>query len=155
MCRLLALPVKLLTDTATLPRRGSELAVGYDLSADLSAGDWRRSGISLRLPPGKRERVSTGVAVAVPVGYYGRVAPRSGLAYKHGIDVLAGVVDPDYRGEVFVILQNNGEEEFAVRHGDRIAQLILERVETPEVERVSELPDTARGSAGFGSTGVT
>ena len=82
------------------------------------------------------------------------VAPRSGLAYKKGIDVGAGVIDEDYRGEVGVILFNFGEEDFEVAPGDRIAQLILERIATPDVEVVSDLDATDRGAGGFGSTGV-
>ena len=82
------------------------------------------------------------------------MAPRSGLAYKKGIDVGAGVIDEDYRGEVGVILFNFGEEDFEVAPGDRIAQLILERIATPDVEVVADLDATDRGAGGFGSTGV-
>lgn len=97
--------------------------------------------------------MGTGVAVVLPVGTYGRVAPRSGLAVKHGINVGAGVVDPDYTGEVKVLLFNHGVDAFEVKRGDRIAQLILERCETPDVEEVGVIAETARGAGGFGSTG--
>jgi dUTP pyrophosphatase len=141
------LPVKRLSAFAQLPSRGSAGAVGYDLHANHPDEE------EITLFAGMRRRFSTGIAVAVPVGYYGRVAPRSGLAFKHGLDVLAGVVDPDYRGEVFVILQNNGQQGVTIRHGDRIAQLILEQVGLPEVIEVETLDDTSRDAGGFGSTG--
>lgn len=135
-----------LTPTATIPSRGSAHAVGYDLSADLEQ--------PMVMPPGTVLRVTTGIAAAIPVGYYGRVAPRSGLALKNGIDVLAGVVDPDYRGDISVILVNHGQEDFTVSPGMRIAQLIIEKVATPDVVVVDNLPGTERGANGFGSTGV-
>jgi dUTP pyrophosphatase len=90
----------------------------------------------------------------VPPGTYGRVAPRSGLAWKHSIDVGAGVIDEDYRGNVGVILFNLSDVDFEVKEGDRIAQLVLEKIVTPEVEEVEELDESARGAGGFGSTGV-
>src|ERR1700739_576723 len=118
------LKVKLLSATARLPTRGTEGAIGLDLSADLPVNTVRV------VDPGKRILVATGIVVAIPEGYYGRVAPRSGLALKHGIDVLGGVCDSDYRGEVFVLLQNlNQWNSFHVKSGDRIAQLILERAD--------------------------
>jgi dUTP pyrophosphatase len=92
--------------------------------------------------------------MVLPNGVYGRVAPRSGLAVKHGIQVGAGVVDPDYTGEVKVVLFNHGDKDFEVKKGDRVAQLILERCETPEVEEVGTVEDTERGAGGFGSTGA-
>ena len=90
----------------------------------------------------------------IPTGLYARIAPRSGLALKRFIDVGAGVVDGDYRGEVGVILFNHGDQDFKVKMGDRIAQLILEKIDTPPVEEVQGLDDTVRGSGGFGSTGM-
>ena len=93
--------------------------------------------------------------MAIPVGNYGRVAPRSGLACKNFIDVGAGVVDSDYRGEVKVLLFNFGEQEFKVNPGDRIAQLIIEKYTRTEIEEVADdLDNTVRGAGGFGSTGV-
>lgn len=91
--------------------------------------------------------------IAVPDGTYGRVAPRSGLASKFMIDVGAGVIDADYRGNVGVLLFNFGSEEYKIRAGDRIAQLILECIKTPEVQELPNLDDTDRGDGGFGSTG--
>ena len=98
--------------------------------------------------------VHTDLAVAIPHGYYGRVAPRSGLALKKHIDVGAGVIDSDYRGPLGVVLFNHGEADFEVQPGDRIAQLIITAIATPEVVAVENLDDTERGAGGFGSTGV-
>lgn len=134
--------------TATVPVRAEAGSVGYDLCFNLPAME------SITLLPGKRLLAPTGIAVAIPAGCYGRVAPRSGLAAKHGIDVLAGVIDPSYRGEIRVCLLNAGDSPVSLKHGDRIAQLIIERCETPEVEEVDSLDETERGAGGFGSTGT-
>jgi dUTP pyrophosphatase len=139
-----SLLVKKLVEHAVVPSRGSEFAAGYDLS----------SSVDCVVPAGSRTMVATGISIKIPSGTYGRVAPRSGLAFKYGIDVLAGVIDFDYRGEVKVILLNTSERDFIIKKGDRIAQLILEKIVTPEVGLVLELDDTARGEGGFGSTGV-
>jgi len=96
----------------------------------------------------------TDLAIALPAGVYGRVAPRSGLAWKNGIDVGAGVIDEDYRGNVGVILFNHSDSDFSVKVGDRVAQLILEKIAIVDVEETEgELPATVRGEGGFGSTG--
>ena len=141
----MSLRIKKLTPNAIIPTRGSGGAVGYDLySTD-----------SVVVPPTHRALVGTGIAMVLPNGVYGRVAPRSGLAVKHGIQVGAGVVDPDYTGEVKVVLFNHGHADFQVNKGDRIAQLILEKCDTPEVVEIGLLEETERGSKGFGSTGVS
>ena len=140
-----SLRVKKLSDAAVLPVRGSAGAAGYDLS---SAHD-------LVVPARGKALAKTDLSIAIPLGTYARVAPRSGLAWKHSIDVGAGVVDYDYRGNVGVILFNFSDVDFAVKTGDRVAQLILERIETPPVIEVDDLDDTDRGSGGFGSTGGT
>jgi len=114
-----------------------------------------RSAYEYVVPARGKELVKTDLSVAIPKGTYARVAPRSGLAWKKFIDVGAGVVDYDYRGNVGVILFNHGEEDFVVQKGDRVAQLILERIVTPDVVECEELEDTERGAGGFGSTGVT
>ncbi|CAI5973542.1 unnamed protein product [Closterium sp. NIES-65] len=101
----------------------------------------------------KAALVKTDLAVAIPLGTYARVAPRSGLALKHSINVGGGVVDYDYRGNVGVILFNHSDNDFPVKAGDRVAQLILERIVTPDVVEVEELDETTRGAGGFGSTG--
>ncbi|EPQ27411.1 uncharacterized protein PFL1_04949 [Pseudozyma flocculosa PF-1] len=128
---------------AKLPTRGSASAAGYDLY----------SSEKVTIERGKRKVVQTGISLAIPEGHYGRVAPRSGLASKHGIDVGAGVIDSDYRGLLGVLLFNLGDADFTINEGDRIAQLVIEQISTPPVEEVSSLDDTARGAGGFGSTG--
>jgi dUTP pyrophosphatase len=137
--------VQRLHSAARLPWRGSDEAAGYDVC----------SIEDVRIDVGAYVRVRTGLAIRVPESTYGRIAPRSGLAAKHGIDVLAGVVDRDYTGEVVVILINHGQVPFDVHAGDRIAQLVLERVcIANDVVDVSELASSRRGDGGFGSTGV-
>lgn len=138
------LRVKKLSEDATLPVRGSAGAAGYDLS----------SAKACVIPARGRLCVPTDLSIKLPPGTYGRVAPRSGLALKHAIDTGAGVIDEDYRGPVGVILFNHCDNDFEIKKGDRIAQLILERISTPEVLEVEELDDTQRGAGGFGSTGV-
>ena len=105
------------------------------------------------IPAGGRRIVKTGISIAIPPGYYGRIAPRSGLAIKRGIDVLAGVVDSGYRGEVGVVLQNLSEHDFPFSQGERVAQLILEQCNTIGWVEVEELEDSVRSDGGFGSTG--
>lgn len=136
--------IKKLTQDATIPTRGSAHAVGYDL---YSVED-------CCVPRNSRHLVGTGISIVLPVNVYGRVAPRSGLAVKHGIQVGAGVIDPDYTGEVKVVLFNQGDKDFEIKKGDRIAQLVLERCETPVVREVQSIEETTRGSGGFGSTGA-
>lgn len=106
------------------------------------------------VPARGKALVKTDIQIEVPEGTYGRVAPRSGLAWKNFIDVGAGVIDQDYRGNVGVILFNHSETDFEVKKGDRIAQLILERIIHPVVIEVDTLTDTDRGAGGFGSTGT-
>ena len=136
--------VKRLSNDAIVPTRGSGGAVGYDLY----------SSDEIVVQPTHRALIGTGIAIVLPVGVYGRVAPRSGLTVKHGIHIGAGVIDPDYTGEVKVALFNLGDSPFEIKKGDRIAQLILERCETPDVTEITEMSETDRGSGGFGSTGV-
>ena len=141
----ISLGVKKLCFDAIIPTRGSDGAVGYDLYSSEDAIVPCQAGRAL---------VSTGIALSIPDGLYGRVAPRSGLAVKHCINVGAGVIDPDYTGEVKVVLFNHGMENFEIKKGDRIAQLILERCETPMVKEIGLLEETLRGDGGFGSTGL-
>lgn len=139
-------PLKIcrLSKDATIPRRGSAESAGLDLS----------SARSMTIPKGQRALVPTDLSIACPAGTYARIAPRSGLALKKGIDVGAGVVDSDYRGPVGVILFNWGDADFEIQKGDRIAQLIVELIVLPDVVEVENLESTERGVAGFGSTGV-
>lgn len=131
---------------AVIPTRATPGSAGYDLTSV-------ESHIIL---PGHRAVVSTGLSIAVPEGTYGRVAPRSGLAVRNGLNVGAGVVDSDYRGEVKVVLFNHDiNNTYEVKPGHRIAQLVLEKIVCEEVEEITgELQDTYRGDGGFGSTGV-
>ena len=143
------LKFKRLTPTAIAPCKNKPNDAGFDLSADLGLGQ------ELSIAPMKWMLIPTNIAVAVEPGYYLRVAPRSGLALKSGIDTLAGVVDSGYRDGIGVILMNFGKVPFTVRHGDRIAQGILEKIaECEEVEEVDELPSSERGTLGYGSSGV-
>ena len=136
--------IKRMRNTAKILTRSTEGAAGYDLSAAEET-----------VAPAKGKLVvKTGLSMAVPDGCYGRIAPRSGLAAKKHIDIGAGVIDKDYYGEIRVVMFNNSEEDLPVRMGDRIAQLILEEIRTPEVKEVADLDDTVRGSGGFGSTGT-
>ena len=117
-----------------------------------AGADLRASG-AVEIPPGERAAVPTGLRVQIPRGHVGLVWPRSGLAVRHGIDTLAGVIDSDYRGEVRVVLVNHGPAPFSIAPGDRIAQLLLQRVERAAFVASPELEDTDRGGGGFGSTG--
>lgn len=136
---------KRLHPEARLPTRGSAHAAGLDIY----------SIERVVIPPGGRAAVRTGLAVAIPAGFYGRVAPRSGLAVRHGLDVLAGVIDSDYRGELLCALVNHGEEAFEVEPGARVAQLVVEAIATPAPVWAEDLEETGRGAGGFGSTGRT
>lgn len=138
------LQVKRLSETAVLPVRGSADAAGFDLA----------SAQHVVIPAKGKAIVPTDLSIACPPQTYARIAPRSGLAVKKFIDVGAGVVDADYRGPVGVVLFNFGEEDFAVKPGDRVAQLVLERICMAPVAEVAELSETQRGAGGFGSTGV-
>jgi dUTP pyrophosphatase len=136
--------IKKLTDTAIIPSKGSDSAAGYDLYLDQD---------SAYLGEGERKLLPTGIVLEIPEGYYGRIAPRSGLAHKHGIDVLAGVIDADYRGEIKVILINLGQSPVALSRGDRIAQLIIEKCHNVSFVESDESTNTTRGAGGFGHTG--
>ncbi len=138
-----SLRFKKLDPAATLPARGSSSAAGLDLY----------SVERVCLAKLERALVRTGLAVAIPEGYYGRVAPRSGLATKQGIDVLAGVIDADYRGEIQCLLYNTGDQTVELPAQTKICQLIIEKIITPDAEWADDLSETARGAGGFGSTG--
>ena len=137
------LKVKLLSVHAQAPRRQTKSAAGYDL---YSAYDYS-------IDPRGKQVIETDISLQVPENCYGRIAPRSGLAVKHSIDVGAGVIDADYRGQVQVLLFNFGDQSVPISRGERVAQLILEQISTPEVQIVDNLDATERGVKGFGSTG--
>ncbi|MCK9467247.1 MAG: dUTP diphosphatase [Candidatus Absconditabacterales bacterium] len=134
---------KKLSDSAIIPIQNTPSDAGYDLF----------SVENYILKKGERKLFKTNIACAVPEGFYARIAPRSGLAYKHGIDVLAGVIDSGYRGDVGVILINFGEDDFAVSKGDKIAQLIIEKCHYVKWSEVENLDETERNEGGFGSSG--
>lgn len=130
-----------------LPSRQTTGSAGFDLAS---------AEPDLVLAPGERRLVSTGLALEIPAGIEGQVRPRSGLALRHGITMpnAPGTIDSDYRGEVRVILQNSGTQPVTIARGDRIAQLVFARYETPELVDVAELEASPRGAGGFGSTGI-
>jgi len=129
---------------AVLPKRGSDFSAGSDL----------HSVLDYIIEPKSRCLISTGLKMQFPNNVYARIAPRSGLALKNGIDVMAGVIDPDYTGEIKVLLYNSSDIKFEVQRGDRIAQIIFEQFKYPNFNEVSEITETERSSGGFGSTGV-
>ena len=165
---LLGVKVILMNETAKKPTRGTNYSAGYDLYASVDETityEYNPTGIKHRTSyvyPGERLLISTGVVFGIRQGFVGIIKPRSGLALRHGIDVLAGVIDSDYRGVVGVVLQNHGSDKFRVNDGDRIAQIMFIPHESPDIVVCSdlhELPSTgdgsfSRGSGGFGSTGV-
>jgi len=142
--------VKRLPDNEDLPLPSYESAsaAGMDLPAAVTA--------DVTLQPGERDLIATGLAIALPDGYEAQIRPRSGLAARNGVTVLntPGTVDADYRGEVKVILVNLGNEPFTVTRGMRIAQMVIAPVVQAAMELVDDLPETARGASGFGSTGT-
>ena len=133
-----------------LPRYETAGAAGCDLRAALAEGE------EFVLRPGERTLAPTGLAIALPEGWEAQIRPRSGLAAKFGVTCVnaPGTIDADYRGEVKVILANYGAEDFIIRRGDRIAQMVVAPVFQASFEEVEALDDTARGAGGFGSTGV-
>jgi dUTP pyrophosphatase len=139
------LKVKRLTPHARLPIRGTPGAAGLDLC---SASDGR-------LLPKSVNRFPTDLAMEFPKGCYGRMASRSGLSYRNGIQVAAGVIDPDARGNIYIMLRNHTDKEFLVKKGDRLAQLIIEKYTHTDIQEVQDLSITDRGEKGFGSTGVS
>jgi dUTP pyrophosphatase len=143
---MIELQIKLLDDGLPMPRYQHDGDAGLDLS----------SRVDLVIEPGERAMVPTGIAVAIPPGYAGFVLPRSGLASRHGIALVnsPGLVDSGYRGEMWIVMINTDKREaFHIKRGDRIAQLVIQRVEDVSIIGVDELDETSRGAGGFGSTG--
>ena len=130
-----------------LPEYSTKAATGMDLRANIEK--------DINLEPGKRALIPTGLYLEIPVGYEAQVRPRSRLAFKKGITVLKspGTIDADYRGEVYIILKNLSEEEFVIKEGERICQIIVMKHEKAEWQRVETLDDTNKGAGGFGHTG--
>ncbi|MDX1641935.1 MAG: dUTP diphosphatase [Balneolaceae bacterium] len=132
-----------------LPQYETKGSAGFDLRAAVDE--------PVTLAPGKRALIPIGIRIALPEGFEAQIRPRSGLAYKSGITMLnsPGTIDSDYRGEIKVIVINHGEEDFKIKRGDRIAQMVISSVQQIEIQEVFELPKTKRGEGGFGSTGVS
>lgn len=139
--------IKKLSETAQMPERGSEYAAGYDLFADLEE--------KVEIKPHETKMISTGLAMEIPVGYFGGIFARSGLSSKEGLRPAncCGVVDSDYRGPVCVALHNDSEMTREVQPGQKIAQLVVVPFLAVSFEEAEELDDTKRGTGGFGSTG--
>lgn len=140
--------IKRITATAKIPTRGSNQAAGLDLYADGES--------SIQIAPGDTHLVHTGIAAAIPDGYFGGIYARSGLASKRGLRPAncTGVIDSDYRGEIMVCLRNDTNLWQEIKPQERIAQLIIQKYEPAELKEVEELDETDRGEGGFGSTGT-
>ena len=126
------------------PRKGSAMAAGYDIT----------STENISIAPGERAAISTGLYLALPAGWYGKIEGRSGLAFKKGIYCFGGVIDSDYRGEIKVLLANTDKEPFHIKEGDRIAQMIVQQHWHGIFEKREVLSPTARNESGFGSSGI-
>ena len=137
--------VSKLSNSAVIPTRGTENSAGWDLYACEECV----------VPAQGKAIIKTDIAIAIPNGYYGRVAPRSGMAWKHHTDIGAGVIDSDYRGAIGVVMFNHGTSDVKIDKDNRVAQLIIEKINTDMLMEVSfeELDETARGDGGYGSTG--
>ena len=131
-----------------LPSRATPLSAGLDLRANIPA--------DICLKAGERRLIPVGIQIALPAGYEAQVRPRSGLAVVYGIGLLnaPATVDADYRGELMVTLINHGEDDFHIKRGDRIAQMVIARVELAEFTETDALPESVRGANGFGSSGI-
>ncbi|MDI9570788.1 MAG: dUTP diphosphatase [Pseudomonadota bacterium] len=129
-----------------LPRYMTEQAAGMDIYAAVEE--------ETRIAPGCRAAIATGLSIALPPGYEAQIRPRSGLAIKHGVTIVnaPGTIDADYRGEIELLLVNLGEEPFTIRRGDRVAQMVIQRVSRGRWRRREALPPTSRGAGGFGHT---
>lgn len=138
------LAIKKLSPTAVLPTRAHHDDAGLDIYANETC----------ELQPGERMAVGSGIALAIPSGFVGLIWDKSGLAAKAGLKTMGGVIDASYRGELKVIIANQGSEVYRVEEGTKIAQLLIQKVELLEVVEVSDLDETVRGEGGFGSTGA-
>lgn len=138
-------------ETIKLPQYQTTGSSGLDLVANLD-----QDSEQITIKPNKWEIIPTGITVELPDGFEAQIRPRSGLAYKYGVTVLnsPGTIDNDYRGEIKIILINHGHEDFIVKNGDRIAQMIISKYEQVELEEIEFLTETTRNDGGFGSTGI-
>lgn len=137
------LKIKRLTDSAIIPSYAHEGDAGLDLYSNMACS----------LEQGQRMLIKTGISVKIPKGYVGLVWPRSGLSVTKGVDILAGVIDSSYRGEIGIVLLNTGYDDVMISKGDRIAQLLIQPIEIVTPQEVEELEESERGVRGFGSTG--
>jgi dUTP pyrophosphatase len=137
--------IKKIKESAILPKYAHEGDAGVDLY----------STEEYALKPGERTLVSTGISIAIPLGYEAQVRPKSGLALKHGISIVntPGTIDAGYRGEIGVIIINHGQEDYTIEKGKKVAQMVFNKIEAVNFEEVEDLDDTTRGEGGFGSTG--
>ena len=145
ICNKRKLLVKVNNINAKLPTKGSEYAAGYDLYSC-------EEGVIKSKMKGK---IDIGLSLIIPNNHYGRIAPRSGLTLNYSLDVGAGVIDSDYRGNISVILFNHGDKDFKYNIGDRIAQIIIEKISDCDIVNITEIDETTRGNNGFGSTGIS
>lgn len=137
------LQIKRLKDTAKIPVYAHDNDAGMDLFA----------AAAISIPPGGRVQVQTGIAVAIPEGYVGLIWDKSGISHKIGLKTMGGVIDSSYRGEILIGLINHGEQSHTFEVGDKITQMLIQKVEHPEFEEVNDLDETVRGTSGIGSTG--
>ena len=140
---MVVLPIRKISDDAIMPYYAKDGDAGFDL----------RSSEEVWIPPGEKRIVKTGISMAIPKDHVGLIWDRSGIAAKHGITCLAGVIDAGFRGDVRVVLHNLGQKEFCVEKNMRIAQMIINKIVHADFEEVNDLPETARNSGGFGHTG--
>ena len=134
------------SEMATIPTRGSNTAAGWDLYAS----------DSIIIPANGKGLIKTDIVIEIPDGFYGRVAPRSGMSWKNHTDIGAGVIDSDYRGTIGVVMFNHNSEDLHIKYGDRVAQLIIEKINMNPLKEVSldQLNETERGEGAYGSTGI-
>ncbi len=138
--------IKKLYPNSIIPTKGSKEAAGYDLYA-------RFENLNVIIEPNSNLLVPTGIAMKIPYGYYGRIAPRSGFSVKTGLIINAGVIDSDYRGEVKILFQNHSNKYININNCEKVAQIIIEKIAHCNIIETDNLDDTERGSGGFGSTG--
>ena len=140
----MTIKIKKLREDAILPKYAQPGDAGMDVYANET----------IILQPGERDVVSTGIAMAIPLGYVGLIWDKSGLASKHGLKTMAGVIDSGYRGEIKILMHNLSTQSYTVEKGNKVAQMLIQPIEQRNVLEVTELEDTLRGDAGFGSTGL-
>lgn len=138
--------IKKLSSNSVVPTKGSAEAAGYDLYAHMDT-------LTLVIKPYTSVLVFTGIAMKIPYGYYGRIAPRSGFSVRTGLMINAGVIDSDYRGEIKILFQNFSDKYITINNGEKVAQIIIEKIAHCDVVEVTDIDTTSRGTNGFGSTG--